>query len=42
MRDYKNLGDMTEPVNFFQGVLMGLLFSAGMVALVWLMMAAIP
>ena len=35
-------GDMTEPVNFFQGVYMGLLFSGGMVALAWLMMAAIP
>ena len=44
MHDFKNLGlgDMTEPVNFFQGVYMGLLFSAGMVALAWLMMAAIP
>ena len=40
MHDYKNLGlgDMTEPVNFFKGVCMGLLFSAGMVALVWLML----
>jgi len=41
MRDYKNLGlgDLQEPVNFFKGVGMGLLFSAGMVALVWLIMA---
>src|SRR3990167_1608437 len=31
----------TEPVNFFKGVGMGLLFSACMVALVWLMMAVI-
>ena len=38
MHDYKNLGDMQEPVNFFQGVIMGVLFSAGMVALVWLML----
>ena len=43
MRDYKNLGmgDMKEPVNFFKGVGMGLLFSFGMIALLWLMMAAI-
>ena len=44
MRDYKNLGmgDMKEPVNFFKGVGMGLLFSACMVALVWLMMVTMP
>lgn len=37
--DFKKHGDMTEPVNFFKGVLMGLVFSAGIVALVWLMLS---
>jgi hypothetical protein len=41
MHDYKRqgLGDMQEPVNFFQGVGMGLLFSLGILVLAWLMLA---
>ena len=39
MRDFKDLGDMEEPVNFFKAVYMGLLYSAGIVALVWLMLS---
>lgn len=38
MRDLKYLGDMEEPVSFFKGVFQGVLFSGGMVALVWLML----
>ena len=38
MRDFKDLGDLSEPVNFFKGCIMGVLFSAAMTALVWLML----
>lgn len=38
MIDYKNSHDPEDPIKFWQGVGMGLLYTAGILALVWLMM----
>ena len=39
MIDYKNSPGHDDPIKFWQGVGMGLLFTAGMLSLVWLMMS---